>query len=102
MFNLKNFKIVKELTNNKSQINWLKFTGSTNPNKKELLNTITAEKSFIKEDQKLRATVEEMLKQELGITRESYNDYDFLVDSVIYKLKKQEMGEIPEENPNKN
>lgn len=102
MFNLKNFKIVKELKNNKPQINWLKFTNSTNPNKKELLNTVTAEKSFVKEDQKLRATVEEMLKQELGITREGYNDYDFLVDSVIYKLKKQEMGGISEEMPDIN
>ena len=49
-----------------------------------------------------KSTILEMLKQELGITRESYNDYEFLVDSVVYKLKKQQVGDNPIEENNQN
>lgn len=99
MFNLKRFKIVKELKDLEQKSNWLKFSSLRNRenNKNELFNTILDENKFIEEDLKLRAMVENMLEKEFSADIKNTKDYDFLVDSVVNKIKQKELGEIEEE-----
>ncbi len=99
MFNLKRFKIVKELKNSEQKSNWLKFSSLRNKeeNRNELLNSILDENKFIEEDLRIRAMVENMLKKEFSADIKNIKDYDFLVDSVVNKIKQKELGEIEEE-----
>lgn len=94
MFNLKHFKLVKELKNIKPQLNWLQFSISRNNNKDTLLNSIIADNKFIEEDLKIRAMVEDMLKKEFSEDIKNIKSYDFLVDSVVNKLKQKQLGNI--------
>lgn len=94
MFNLKHFKLVKELKNIKPQLNWLQFSFSRNNQKDELLNSIIAENKFVEEDLKIRAMVEDMLKKEFSEEIKNIKSYDFLVDSVVNKLKQKQLGNI--------
>jgi len=96
MFNLKHFKLVKELKNIKPQTNWLTFSLSANnpQSKNELLNAIIADNKFVKEDLKIRAMVEDMLQKEFSAEIKNIKSYDFLVDSVVNKLKQKQLGNI--------
>ena len=91
MFNLRQFKLVKELKNKKPQMNWLKFSSSQNRND-EFLNSVIADNKFVQEDLKIRAMVEEMLVKEFSESIKDIESYDFLVDSVVNKLKKKQLG----------
>lgn len=99
MFNLKRFKIVKELKNSEQKSNWLKFSSLRNNerNKNALLDSILDENKFIEEDLKLRSMVENMLKKEFSDDIKNIKDYDFLVDSVVNKLKQKELGEVTDQ-----
>lgn len=92
MFNLKNFKLVSKLKNMKPQFGWLKFSSASQTSKGELFNTIISDKKFVQEDLKIRAMVEEVLRKEFGSKLDNHPDYEFLVDSVVDKLKKQQLG----------
>ncbi len=96
MFNLKHFKLVKELKNIKPQTNWLTFSLSANnsQSRNELLNSIIADNKFVKEDLKIRAMVEDMLQKEFSAEIKNIKSYDFLVDSVVNKLKQKQLGNI--------
>lgn len=96
MFNLKHFKLVKELKNIKPQLNWLTFSLSKNDSKTkyELLNSIIADNKFVEEDLRIRAMVEDMLKKEFSEEIKNIKSYDFLVDSVVNKLKQKQLGNI--------
>ena len=95
MFNLKNFKLVKEIKNVKLKNQWLNFTGSKNPQTKDaLLDSIIEENKFIEEDMKLRSMVEDMLVKEFSEKIKDMKSYEFLVDKVVNKLKKQQLGNI--------
>lgn len=96
MFNLKNFKLVSKLTSIKPQFEWLKFSIASKNSKSELLNSIISDKKFVREDLKLRAMVEETLYKEFGSSISDRKDYDFLVDSVVNKLKAQQLGNCEE------
>ncbi len=85
MFNLKQFKLVKELKNIKPQTQWLQFANS---NKNNILNSI------LEEETKLRTSVEEMLVNEFSEDIKKMKSYDFLVDSVVNKLKEKQLGDI--------
>lgn len=91
MFNLRQFKLVKELKNKKPQMSWLKFSNSQNRND-EFLNSVIADNKFVQEDLKIRAMVEEMLVKEFSESIKNIESYDFLVDSVVNKLKKKQLG----------
>lgn len=96
MFNLKGFKLVKELKNITPQLNWLSFSGARkNPSaKSELLKDVIGENKFLQEELKMRAMVEEMLEKEFTAGIKNLKSYDFLVDSVMNKLKQKQLGEI--------
>ncbi|MCD7779366.1 MAG: hypothetical protein LUH05_01685, partial [Candidatus Gastranaerophilales bacterium] len=83
MFNLKHFKLVKELKNIKPQLNWLSFSNKYSKSKKELLNSIIENNKFIEEDLKIRVMVEEMLVKEFSEDIKNIKSYNFLVDSVV-------------------
>lgn len=99
MFNLKRFKIVKELKNTEQQSKWLKFSSlrKNENNRNELFNSILDENRFIEEDLKLRSMVENMLKKEFSNNIKNIKDLDFLVDSVVHKLKQKQLDEFSRE-----
>lgn len=92
MFNLKRFKLVKELKNVKPQLNWLQFSRSRTTSKDALLDSLIAENKFVEEDLKIRAMVEDMIKKEFPERLKDKRSYDFLVDSVVNKLKQKQLG----------
>lgn len=95
MFNLKHFKLVKELKNMKSQIDWLQFSSLKNSKKDRLLDSIIADNKFVAEELKIRAMVEDMLKKEFSDEIVNLKSYDFLVDSVVNKLKQKQLTDSP-------
>lgn len=98
MFNLKGFKLVKELKNLTPQLNWLSFSSlRKNPNaKSELLKDVIGDNKFVQEELKMRAMVEEMLEKEFSSSIKNIKSYDFLVDSIVNKLKQKQLGNISE------
>ena len=96
MFGLEKFKLVKELKNIKPQLNWLKFSSSQRQEKvqDELLNSLMEENKFIEEELRIRAMVEDMLQKEFSPEIKNSKSYDFLVDSVVSKLKQKQLGNI--------
>ncbi len=93
MFNLKHLKLIKELKG-KSNTDWLKYASSDK--KSELLDEIIADNKFVQEEMQLRAMVEDMLQKEFSPDIKNIKNYDFLVDSVIDKLKSKQLGNISE------
>ena len=94
MFNLKRFKIVKDLKNISDKTGLLRFSEiQNNENKTELIDSIISECNFVKEDKKLRLMAEEMLEKEFPEIKEM-KDYDFFVDMVVNKLKQQQVGDM--------
>lgn len=93
MFGLKHFKIVKKLTNIKPQIEWLKFSMPNNSLKtrNKFLEEVIADSKFVQEDLKIRAMVEEMLQKEFSSEIKNIKSYDFLVDSVVNRLKNNQL-----------
>ncbi len=93
MFGLKGFKLVKELSNIKPQINWLKFSASKNSQntRNKFFEEVLADSKFVQEDLKIRAMVEEMLQKEFSSEIKNIKSYDFLVDSVVNRLKKNQL-----------
>ena len=94
MFNLKGFKLVKDLKNNKSTKSGLLQFSASNSNNTELLDSIISNSSFVKEDLKIRAMVENMLRKEFSEDIKNIKGYDFLVDSVVNKIKSKQLGDI--------
>ena len=96
MFNLKQFKFVKELKNIKPELKWLQFVSSKNQDKTKdaLLDSIIADNKFVEEDLKIRAMVEEMLVKEFSDSIKNIKAYDFLVDSVVNRIKEKQLGDI--------
>lgn len=97
MFDLKNVKLVNKLSNAKFKLGWFK---STNPieadkSRKALIDEITQDNKFVQEDAKLRAMVEEMLEKEFSSDIKNIKSYDFLVDSVVNRLKKKQLNSVP-------
>ncbi len=96
MFNLKNYKLVKKLKNINIKSEWLKYASnpSGSASKEELLNAIMADNKFIEQDLELRNMVEDMLVEEFTEEIKKNKSYDFLVDSVVNRLKQKQMGDI--------
>jgi hypothetical protein len=92
MFNLKHFKLVKELKNIKPQLEWLQFSYSQNAKKNKLMKELIADNKFVEEDLKIRAMVEDMLEKEFSSQIKNIKSYDFLVESVVNKLKQKQLG----------
>ena len=97
MFGLRNIKFVKKLSNAKLKLDWLKFSDSQNSSKSrdKFLEEIMGNNSFVREDLKIRTMVEEMLVKEFSSDIKNIKSYDFLVDSVVSKLKKNQLRTVP-------
>ena len=93
MFNLKHLKLIKELKD-KSNIDWLKYASSDK--KSELLDSIIADNKFVQEEMQIRAMVEDMLQKEFSADIKNIKNYDFLVDSVVNRLKSKQLGSMTE------
>lgn len=97
MFNLKHFKLVKKLRNVQPNINWLNFSESRQTSERDkFLNSLIDENKFVAEDMKIRAMVEDMIKKEFPERLQNKESYEYLVDSVVDKLKQQQIGDISE------
>ncbi len=96
MFNLKKFKIVKDLKNSNSKSDLVGSYINNAKKQSEFLNSLISENQFIKEDLKIRAMVEEMLVKEFSADIMNLKSYDFLVDSVVNNLKRKQLGNISE------
>ena len=96
MFGLKHFKLVKELKNIKPQLGWLRFSSSNIKDRKrdEFLESVIADNKFIEEDLRIRKMVEEMVQKEFSSNIKNIKSYDFLVHSVVNKLKLKQLGNI--------
>lgn len=97
MFGLKNVRLVKELSNVRLRLKWLKFSASgvSKKSRDDFLQEIAANNAFVREDLKLRAIVEEMLVKEFSSDIKNIKSYDFLVDSVVNKLKNKQLKSVP-------
>ena len=65
MFNLRQFKLVKELKNKKPQMSWLKFSNSQNRND-EFLNSVIADNKFVQEK---RSNITQILVEQFGVEK---------------------------------
>ena len=97
MFDLKNVKLVNKLSNTNFKLGWFKATNPINSNnsRKAFIEEITKDNKFVQEDAKLRAMVEEMLEKEFSSDIKNIKSYDFLVDSVVNKLKNKQLKSVP-------
>ena len=88
-----NFKRTEENNNNSDEKNikqaLLKYFSSKD--KSSTLNSIASESSFIKEDLKIRNMVIKALEKEFGKEIKNIKNYDYLVDSVVNRLKKKQL-----------
>lgn len=92
MFGLKNIKLVKKLKDIKPQLGWLEFSSKQ---QSKTVDEIIADNKFVEEDIKIRAMVEDMLEKEFSSDIKNLKQYNFLVDSVVNKLKQKQLGNIP-------
>ena len=98
MFSLKHFKLVKELKDIKPKLTWLQFSSSKKSKKDALLSSIIADNKFVAEELKIRAMVEDMLKKEFSEEITKIKSYDFLVDSVVDRLKQKQLADFPSDD----
>ena len=93
MFNLNRSQGDKNPNKKSVKSDWLKFSSSDK--KDELLSSFAAENKFVQEEMKIRAMVIDMLDKEFGKNIRDIKGYDFLVDSVVNKLKKKQLEAAP-------
>jgi len=93
MFSLKDLKLVKDLKNIKPRLKWLMFSQvqdyKINSNYIEMI-CADIDKSVEQDDLRLRNMVMEMLVKEFSPDIKNLKSYDFLVDAVVYNLKKKQ------------
>ncbi|MBQ9246798.1 hypothetical protein IJ182_11100 [bacterium] len=95
MFNINRSKTDKNANKNKSILDWLQFSSG---NKKDgLLDSVISDNKFLQDELEIRNMVEEMLVKEFSESIKNIKEYDFLVDSVVNKLKQQQLGDISED-----
>lgn len=101
MFNLKKFKLVNKLKKVDLKSTWINFSNSRNNSQKkdELFESIISNNKFVEEDLKIRKVVEEMLVKEFSPAIKNHKSYNFLVDSVVNKLKMNELKRTDKINP---
>ena len=92
MFNLGRSQNENNSNDKNIKSDFLKFS---NGKKDELLETLAVDNKFVKEEMKIRSMVIEMLEKEFGKDIKDIKGYDYLVDSVVNKLKKKQNDSIP-------
>lgn len=79
--------------NKKIKSDWLNFSFSDR--KDSLLSSFGSDNKFVQEEMKIRAMVVEILDKEFGEKIRNIKNYDFLVDSVVNKLKNKQLSSYP-------
>ena len=96
MFNLNRSGKDKNYHDKNLKSDWLKF--SSNSIKDDFLASIARDNKFVIEDMKIRTMVVDMLKQEFGENIKNIKDYDYLVDSVVNRIKDKQLNIEPSIN----
>lgn len=100
MFNLKNLKIVKELTNIRPKLKWLMFSQvqdyKINSNYIDILCN-DQDKGINSDHQKLETMVQEMLIKEFSPDIKNLKSYELLVDAVVHNIKKKQLARTEEQ-----
>lgn len=63
----------------------------------EFMNELVSEHKFIADEMKMRSMAEEILKKDFSPEIAGMKSYDLLVDAVINKLKKDQIGKVEDE-----
>ena len=90
MFNLNNSESNNNFNEKKINSDWLNF--STREKRDRLLETLSVDNKFIKEDMKIREMVINVIDKEFGKEIRNRKDYEFFVDTVINKIKKEQIN----------
>ncbi len=93
MFNLNSSQNGKNSDKKNVNSEWLNF--SSTANNSEFLSSLAAENKFVHQEMKIRAMVIDMLDKEFGKNIRDIKGYDYLVDAVVDKLKKKQLGSVP-------
>ncbi len=91
---LKNLKIVQKLTKVSPKLKWLMFNQMQDYKiNSEYIDMICSdvEKEVNSDEQRLEAMVRESLIKEFSPSVEKLKSYEFLVDAVVYNLKKKQL-----------
>lgn len=100
MFNLKNLKIVKELSNIRPKLKWLMFSQvqdyKINSNYIDMICN-DQDRDVASDNMKLESMVKEMLIKEFSSDIQNLQSYDLLVDAVVHNIKKKQLGTVEEE-----
>lgn len=100
MFNLKNLKIVKELTNIRPKLKWLMFSQvqdyKINSNYIDMICN-DKDKDINSDSLRLEAMVQEMLIKEFTPDVKNLKAYDLLVDAVVHNIKKKQLARTEEQ-----
>ena len=92
MFNLNRFKLVKELKNKDIKNVLSEYALSRNKGVENvLLKEIISDNKFVQQELKIRKMVEKMLEEEFSPEIKKLKSYNFLVDSVVDKLKQNQL-----------
>lgn len=89
MFNLNRSQENNNSNDKNIKSDWLNF--SSNQKKDDLLKNLAENNKFIKDELKLRSMVIEMIEKEFGKNIKNIRGYEYLVDSVINRLKNKQL-----------
>ena len=93
MFNLNRSQNGENSNEKNIRSEWLKFSSASK--KDSMLENLSKDNKFIVDEIKLRSVVVEMLEKEFGENIKNIKGYDYLVDSVVNKLKKNQLEQLP-------
>lgn len=82
----------KNSENKKLRAGWLSFLSEDR--KDSMLDAAYGSAGFIQEDLKIRAMAEDILKKEFGENISKIKNYDFLIDSIVNRIKENQMNEF--------
>lgn len=96
MFNLNKSDDSSNNNDKGLKLKWLNFlSGREND---DMLNSIASETKFAAEDLRIRALVKDTLEKEFGKKITQIKNFDYLVDSVVNKLKENQLkASMPDE-----
>lgn len=93
MFNLKNLKIVKQLSSIKPRLKWLMFSQMQDYKvNSKYIDMICSDSDIQTANDKLEDIVRASLIREFSPEIQKMKSYDLLVDAVVHNLKKKQLA----------
>lgn len=93
MFNLKNLKIVKQLSSIKPRLKWLMFSQMQDYKvNSKYIDMICSDADTQNANDRLEDMVRASLIREFTPEIQKMKSYDFLVDAVVHNLKKKQLA----------